>query len=302
MFVNKFRILIVDDEPANLYLLEEVLSEYNVSSAKCGADMFKLLDEAAPDIILLDIMMPGVDGLTLAKQLKDNEKFKNIPVIFISAKNSGEDVAEGLNTGADDYIKKPFNNSELMARISKVLDNNIKNAELYRKATRDNLTGIFNREYFFEFLSLRIRKADRENTFFSVGIIDIDHFKKINDTYGHQSGDRVLKNLTHLINNSLREYDILARYGGEEFVILMDGLERKRAASILDRIREQVSLTELDPDNKFHVTFSCGLTDISEAVKEKDIADHLIKIADKRLYIAKSSGRNRVVSDGYKII
>jgi len=296
--VNKYHILIVDDEPANLYLLEELLIDYNVVSANSGNEMFKALEEKFPDLILLDIMMPGIDGLMLANQLKDSDKYREIPVIFISAKNSGKDVAEGLNIGADDYIKKPFDNAELLARILKVLNNTKTKAELYIKATRDNLTGIFNREYFLEALSLRILKADREKKGFTIGIIDIDHFKRVNDTYGHQSGDRVLKNLTQFINLSLREYDVFARYGGEEFIFLIDGLKRNQASTIIDRIREQVAVKELDHENNICITFSCGLSDLFEAQNHEDIADILIKIADRRLYLAKSGGRNKIVSAG----
>ncbi|PKL18031.1 MAG: diguanylate cyclase response regulator [Spirochaetae bacterium HGW-Spirochaetae-5] len=296
--MDKYNILIVDDEPANLYLLEELLSENIVTSARCGDEMFSALEKESPDIILLDIMMPGIDGLALAGQLKGDERFSEIPVIFISAKNSGEDVAEGLNIGADDYIRKPFNNAELLARISKVMNSRKSKAELYRKATRDNLTGVFNRDYFFEALSLKIPKADRENQIFSIGIIDIDHFKKVNDTYGHQAGDRVLKNLTRFINKSLREYDVLARYGGEEFIFLLDGILKSQAAFIIDRIRKQAAETVFDPENHLHVTFSCGLTDTSEIAGQTDKSDFLVKTADRRLYLAKSGGRNRVILEG----
>ena len=295
--MNKNTILIVDDEPANLYLLEEVLSSYIIISAKNGIEMYNELNKSLPDLILLDIMMPGTDGLTLANQIKNDEKFSDIPVIFISAKNSGEDVATGLNSGAEDYIKKPFNDAELIARVEKVLNSKSKKDELYKKATRDNLTGIFNREYFFESLSLRIRKSERENLKFTLGIIDIDHFKTINDTWGHQAGDRILKNLTTFINMSLREYDILARYGGEEFIFIVDGILKNKAMPILDRIRQQITITDLDEENHIFISLSCGLTDISETEGQTDKANFLIKTADRRLYIAKSSGRNLVISD-----
>jgi diguanylate cyclase (GGDEF)-like protein len=296
--VDKYDILIVDDELANIYLLEEVLNEYNVTSVKCGDEMFNALEKKSPDVILLDIMMPGIDGLTLAAQLKDNEKYKDIPVIFVSARNSGEDVAEGLSLGADDYIKKPFDDAELLARISRVLNNKQTKNELYKKATRDNLTGIFNREYFYETLSRKILKAERDKSFFSIGIIDIDFFKKVNDTYGHQTGDRVLKNLAQFIIGAFREYDVFARYGGEEFIFLLDGILKDHAVIIIDRIRERISKTEMDPANHLFITFSCGLTDTSEIAGQEDIADILVKTADRRLYLAKSGGRNMVIYEG----
>jgi len=295
--VNRYNILVVDDEPANLYLLEEVLSEYNITSVKNSSDMFIELAKNIPDIILLDIMMPGVDGLTIAYQLKENIQFSNIPVIFISAKDSGEDVAEGLNTGADDYIKKPFNNTELIARISRVFSNIEKNKELYNKATRDSLTGLFNRDYFFEYLSIKTKQSERDNLKFSAGILDIDHFKNVNDTWGHQIGDRILIKLTQTVNRMLRSYDIFARYGGEEFVFLIDGILKNEAKIIIDRIREQVAASELDIENHITVTFSCGLSDISEITDRENISDLLLKSADQRLYKAKNSGRNMVVSE-----
>ncbi len=295
--MNRHHILAVDDEPANLYLLEEVLSEYSITSVKSADEMFKELEVNIPDLILLDVMMPGMDGLTAAHHLKKNEKFKDIPVIFISVKNSGEDAADGLYTGADDYIKKPFDNIELIARIDRVLKNKEKRAELYTKATRDSLTGIFNREYFFEYLSIKIRKSGRGNYRFSLGIIDIDHFKNVNDSCGHQAGDRVLVNLTRLINNSLREYDILARYGGEEFIFIIDGILKDQAILIVDKIRKKISETEIDNENHLFISFSCGLTDITETVDQNDKANSLVEIADRRLYAAKSNGRNMVVSN-----
>ena len=295
--MNKYSVLIVDDEPANIYLLEELLSEHNVTSVKSGIEMFKELEKNIPDLILLDIMMPGMDGLTAARQLKADLKFRNIPVIFISAKNSGEDAAAGLNTGAEDYIKKPFNNVELTARISKVLNNKEKKTALYRKATRDSLTGLFNRDYFFESLAFIIRKSERENLNFSLGIIDIDHFKNVNDTWGHQAGDRILVNLAQFINKSLREYDVLARYGGEEFVFIVDGILKNQAMLIIDRIRQALEATELDAENHIFISFSCGLTDISEASDRADVVDSLVKIADRRLYLAKERGRNLVIAD-----
>ncbi len=241
--------------------------------------------------------MPGMDGFTAAEQLRGNPKFMDIPVIFLTARISGEEVAEGLNSGAEDYIKKPFDNNELIARINRVIRNKEMSSDLYKKATRDNLTGLFNREYFFESLSYRIMKNHRENLRFSLGFLDIDNFKKINDTWGHQTGDIILKNLANFINNSLRAYDVLARYGGEEFVFIADGILKDQAVMIIDRIREEAARTIMDRENNLFVTFSCGLTDVTEAEGQNNVSDELIKIADRRLYLAKSGGRNKVVAE-----
>ncbi len=297
--MNKHTILVVDDEPANLYLLEELLSGENIISVKSCSEMFSKLNENIPDLILLDIMMPGMDGLTAVEILRDDKNFRNIPVIFISAKNSGEDAAAGLNLGAEDYIKKPFDNAELLARIYRVLSNKEMKNELYQKATRDSLTGVFNRDYFFENLSFRIRKSGREELKFSLGIVDIDHFKNVNDTWGHQAGDTVLKNLAQHLNRSLREYDLLARYGGEEFVFVIDGVLKDQAKVIMDRIREVAAAAELDAENHISVTFSCGLSDITDVSDRAGSAEVLVKIADRRLYLAKEGGRNMVVAEDY---
>lgn len=295
--MKKYHILAVDDEPANLYLLEEVLGDFFVDTVKNAYDMFNFLQESIPDLIILDIMMPGMDGFTAAEQLRSNPKFIDIPVIFLTARISGEDVAEGLNIGAEDYIKKPFDNNELIARINRVIRNKEMSSDLYKKATRDNLTGLFNREYFFESLSYRIMKTHRDNLRFSLGFLDIDNFKKINDTWGHQTGDIILKNIANFMNNSLRAYDVLARYGGEEFVFIADGILKDQAVMIIDRIREEAARTIMDTENNIVVTFSCGLTDVTEAGGQNNISDELIKIADRRLYLAKSGGRNKVVSE-----
>ncbi len=296
--MKDYHILIVDDEKANIYLLEESLQDYIISSASNAEEAYIELERDIPDLILLDIMMPGTDGLTIAQHLKKEPRYSGIPIIFISALTSGESVAKGLGTGAEDYIKKPFESSELVARVRKVLESSDRASSLYRRATRDNLTGLFNREYFFEKLEQDIRKSERDRTMFSVGIIDIDHFKNVNDTYGHQAGDRVLRLLASLLGNSLRGSDMVARYGGEEFVFLLDDSGRENAASVIDRVRLTVAETELDSEKHIFITFSCGISDLSEVSGSDDAAGGLISIADRRLYSAKNSGRNRVIFNG----
>lgn len=296
--MKDYHILIVDDERANIYLLEESLQDYVTYSASNAEETFRELEKDLPDLILLDIMMPGTDGLTIAQQLKKDPKYSKIPIIFISALTSGESVAKGLDTGAEDYIKKPFESSELVARVRKVIESSDRASSLYRKATRDNLTGLLNREYFFEQLEQEIRKSERDRALFSVGIIDIDHFKNVNDTFGHQAGDRVLQSLASFLENSLRGADIVARYGGEEFVFILDDSGRENAAAVLDRVRLMIAETEMDSQQHILITFSCGIADISEVSGSADAAGELISIADRRLYAAKNSGRNRVICSG----
>ncbi len=295
--LKDYKIFVVDDEQVNTRLLEAILSDYNVDSASSSSELYDLLKEGIPDVILLDIMMPGSDGLSIAQNLKDDIKYRDIPIIFISSLDSGSTVAAGFECGGDDYIKKPFDSSELQARVKRVLKNRERSNELYQKATRDSLTGIYNREFFMEHLTMMLKKAKRENINFSLGIADIDHFKKVNDTWGHLAGDVTLKRFVDLLTNSLRDYDIIARYGGEEFIFLINGVTKEEALSIVKRTAELLAVTEIDKDKNIHITFSCGIADVTEAIGADNIGMCLLEIADRRLYAAKESGRNRIIID-----
>lgn len=289
-------IVAVDDEGVNTSLLKAILAEYTVFPAKDITELNSVLETIIPDLILLDIMMPETDGLTIARRLKDDPAYCNIPIIFISAVTSGDSVADGLTSGADDYIKKPFDSAELTARVKRVLENSTRQHELYRRATRDGLTGLFNREYFFEQLGMSIRKWKRGCPLFSLGILDIDFFKNVNDTYGHLAGDRVLKNFSLFLFKTLRESDIIARYGGEEFIFLLNDASRDESKAVIERLRCGLAGTEIEKENHIFISFSCGICDISEIPPVDDPAAELIETADSRLYIAKKNGRNMIVA------
>jgi diguanylate cyclase (GGDEF)-like protein len=293
------KILVVDDSRIDTTTITKLLDDYSVLSASCGDEMWHVLRHEVPSIILLDVVMPGEDGFQIAKKLSHIEKYADIPIIFITSKDTGKDVEKGFDSGGVDYIKKPYNEIELRARIRSALLKKKQELELRARTITDPLTGVHNRRYFFEYLDKIIEHGRRNlNKNFSIALIDIDHFKNINDTKGHQAGDYVLKQLADYLKKSIRPYDLVARYGGEEFIILFKDCSRKDSCEILQRIKDAVDQERYrfqgDP---IHVTFSGGIADNRELDKGAATAENLVKIADERLYSAKEAGRNRIVID-----
>ncbi len=297
---NQITIAVVDDNPANLFLLSEILSDYTVIQIMEPENVIPLIRQKAPDLIMLDIMMPDIDGFTIARELKNDSVLRDIPVIFVSACTSGEEVRKGLELGARDYIKKPYEDTEVLARVHRVLRENEEKRDLYYRATRDALTGLFNRSYFMDTVRAKLGMAIRNMLTFSIAMVDIDHFKMINDQHGHPAGDDVLRNLAGILKASCREYDIVARYGGEEFILYFEGITRDQAGAIVDRIRIKTGGVPMGPDNGITVTFSSGIADSREitGTDSQSMLDELISMADKRLYSAKHSGRNMVLTAG----
>ncbi len=296
--MNAGTIIVVDDERVNISLLKAILGDYTVLPALNAGELFAALEKTIPDIILLDIMLPGTDGISIARQLKNDPVYEGIPIIFLSAVTSGDYIADGFTLGAEDYIKKPFDSTELTARIKRAIENSTRQHELYLRATRDSLTGLYNREYFFEQLEMSINKWKRGKCCFSIGIIDIDLFKNINDTYGHQTGDRVLQKLSSVLLRTLRGSDLIARYGGEEFIFILSDSGCNESKAVIDRLRVGLAEADMDEENHIFITFSCGICDIMEIDDTDDPARDLVALADRRLYIAKNSGRNRTVDEG----
>jgi len=298
-------ILLVDDSRVDIVLLTKLLEDYTVLSASCGEEMWHILKREFPSIILMDVVMPGEDGFQIAKKLSSIEKFADIPIIFITSKDTGKDVERGFESGGVDYIKKPFNEIELRARIRSALMKKKQEHLLREQTITDPLTGVHNRRYFFEYLG-KIVEHGRRNTrkSYSIALIDIDHFKNINDTLGHQAGDYVLKRLADYLKKSIRPYDLVARYGGEEFIILFKDCNKNESFEVLQRIKDTVDHEQYAFDEaRIHVTFSGGIADNREIDQEAVVAEELVRIADARLYAAKHAGRNRIVieSDSTRI-
>jgi diguanylate cyclase (GGDEF)-like protein len=264
-----------------------------VLCATDGDEALRLAREEKPDLALLDIMMPGKDGLEVCRELRAEETTRNLPIVFVSAKNAPRDRAAGLRAGAVDYIAKPFHPEELVARVRTQLTLKQLQDRLRRMARTDALTGLYNRGYFETRLAYEYRRRTRYGRPFTCLVIDIDHFKRVNDTRGHRFGDLVLKDVGRILLESFRSVDTVARYGGEEFVVLLPETDLAgaalAAARMADRVREHPFT-----DGTFTqaVTLSGGIVHSSDP--RVGSAEDVVKLADRALYAAKDAGRNRI--------
>ena len=292
-------ILIVDDSPDTLLLLERKLHEYDVIIAKSGKEMWNVLQKEEPSLILLDVVLPHEDGFKIAREISSMERYNHIPVVFVTAKSEGKDVEIGFDAGGYDYIKKPFDITELKVRIKSAIEKKENEKNLKYLTSIDPLTGIYNRRYFHDMLEKNIEYRYRNVSLtFSVAIIDIDFFKNVNDEYGHLAGDYILHEFAKIIGTCVRPYDILARYGGEEFVLLIFDCDKGKSNIIISRMKDKIENTTFSyKDHGINITFSCGIADFNEAVPGDTISEDLVCLADNRLYAAKQDGRNRIVLD-----
>ena len=288
---NKPVILIVDDVPSNIQMLAGILKEeYKIKVAINGERALELsVLDPLPDLILLDVEMPQMNGYDVLKKLKEEEKTKNIPVIFVTGNDTIYDEEKGLLAGAVDYITKPVRPAIVKARINTHITLKSQRDELMYIALHDKLTGLYNRHYLTEIGDLKFARAKRHNEDLSVIMSDVDHFKAVNDTYGHLAGDKVLQAMGALLNKTKRAEDLTARYGGEEFVIVLEHCNANSAKDKADEIRVKLSKMNIDG---ICVTASFGVAQLN---KEHKNFEDLLKDADEALYRAKESGRNRVV-------
>ena len=289
-------ILIVDDEYANRFLLEQILSDYITVSLESAAAMWQYLEKQTADLILLDIMMPGQGGFETAKLLREKNEYMNIPVIFVTARIEAESLAKGFDVGGYDYIKKPFDETELLARVKSTLKKSIDQRTLNEFAFKDAITGLYNRRFLTDLILRETDKINRGLIKMSVAMYDIDYFKKVNDTHGHLCGDYLLKTFSSTIINSLRSYDIAVRYGGEEFLVLFPHLDKTDAGKAVERMRETHRSREYIFEGKtLSFTFSGGISDSTEFEVGPNILHDMIQRADLRLYTAKENGRDRII-------
>ncbi|MCU4677422.1 diguanylate cyclase [Catenovulum sp. 2E275] len=297
--VNRQTILIVDDEPINISVLAQSLAlHYRVKIATSGEKALTIVNSGEPpDLVLLDIQMPDIDGYEVLIKMRQQDETKSIPVIFITAKDAAEDEAKGLDLGAMDYITKPFNLPVVNARVRNQLALKQKADLLERLALIDGLTEIPNRRHYDNRLANEWRRCIDEGQNIAIIMIDIDEFKSFNDHYGHAQGDLALKQVAALITSQLRRScDLAARYGGEEFVVLLPGCTLQSAQIIAEKIRvavfEQGIVNEYSKNRQ--ITVSLGLACIQ--AKSAYSPEYLQTSADNLLYQAKNSGRNQVVS------
>ena len=284
-------ILVVDDTTINIKILVELLDDkYDVIVATDGKTALEIAFEELPDLILLDIMMPIMDGFEVCKLLKENPKTKNIPIIFLTAKTDEDSIEKAYEVGGSDYVLKPLKPKELMARVKTQLElqSSIKNLEYL--SSYDSMTGILNRRKFFELAQISF-EAKKENLF--AVMIDIDKFKNINDSYGHAVGDIVIKMIVSSIVDMLPKESIFARLGGEEFVIFCYYEDAKTLFDLLEEIRNSIkNLTLNIESNLIQFTISMGMAQCKENIV---IIDDLLKEADAMLYKAKKTGRDKVI-------
>lgn len=289
------KILVVDDNLNNVRLLTDILEDENftVYTADNGAAVLAMVHKLKPDVILLDIMMPGLDGFEVCKLLKNDFDSKDIPVIMVTAKTEGIDIKKSLEMGAFDYIKKPIDEIEVIARVRSAIWFKQTQDKLKEMAMKDGLTGLYNHALLIELFEKEIDKQQRNNGSISFAMIDIDDFKKINDTYGHISGDTVLKELSNILMSSVRGGDIVGRYGGEEFSIVFPGIDEQNAFQLCERIRKEVEDFNFEIGiETVKITISIGINfnELKGIINKREI----IQKADEALYRAKHNGRNRV--------
>lgn len=293
------KVLIADDDALSRRILEDALVEwgYDVIVAHNGNEAWSILEKSdRPNMAVLDWMMPGLDGVEICSRLRNLNSTNYIYVILLTAKNKREDMIKGLESGADDYIIKPFNHEELKSRL-KIGQRLIElEQRILRLASTDYLTGLLNRRAFLERLERELNRCQREKSHLGLIIMDIDHFKKVNDNHGHQAGDLVLQELSAALANSCRVYDFFGRYGGEEFILCLPGADRWNTYQIAERMRASVECQKIflaDKRTSISVTASFGVTAMLPDCPRD--SDELIKEADNALYQAKGEGRNRVV-------
>jgi diguanylate cyclase (GGDEF)-like protein len=303
IFDEKGSILIVDDDPTNLEILSEALEDtYDIMCATNGEDALEAAREDLPDLILLDVMMPEMDGYQVCAALKADPLTAKIPVIFLTGLSSNSDEAKGLELGAADYISKPINVPIVRLRMNNHMKLTKALAKLKKLSTTDGLTELANRRQMDKILKSECSSSRTTTTELSVILLDIDHFKAYNDTYGHQEGDDCLKQVSQLLSQTVsRKMDLVARYGGEEFCCILPATPHENAMVLAERIRSNVEGLQLPNQGSLvndYVTISLGV--VTTIPGTPTMSEKILSIADKNLYKAKESGRNKVVGTDCK--
>jgi two-component system, cell cycle response regulator len=295
-------VLIADDDPVSRRLLQVSLGNagYRVDAAADGAEALRVLNQPdSPRLVILDWLMPGMDGVEVCRMVRASAREPYQYIILLTAKGHQTEIIEGLEAGADDYITKPFDLQELKARlragkrILELQEQLVSAREQLRiQATHDSLTGLFNRRAIEEALDREATRCRREKKPVGVILADVDHFKLINDTYGHQAGDAVLQEIARRMSASLRAYDSVGRYGGEEFLVVVPGSDLAAAAELAERLRQGIAAQPVSTDSAMiPVTVSLG---VAVSADQPGGLEDLLRRADEALYAAKDRGRNRV--------
>lgn len=292
------KVLVIDDDPFSAGLIDSCLRSAGFMSATCSdaERALEVINSELPDLIILDVVMPKIDGFDLCRRVRSHPALQFTPIIFVTRKGDVEQRVRGLDVGGNDYIAKPFEPQELIARVRSHL---IRLAALREVAIRDGLTRCYNHKYFKVRLTQEIARAKRYKSALTIGMLDVDHFKTVNDSYGHIAGDAVLAHLSGIVVASVRSTDVVGRYGGEEFGLLLVQAGSDEATIITNRLRERVAKqrfplpelpTSMSGPADIPVTVSIGVAQLIES----DDLESLLHRADQALYEAKAAGRNQV--------
>ncbi len=298
---KKRRVLVVDDDDLSRDLVGKALiyEGYQVRQVESGAAGLQMLNEWLPHLVLLDMNMPGLNGMETLPRLRVRDEY--VSVMFVSANSRTEDVIRGLDAGADDYVCKPFDVGELLARVRtqlriKDLNDSLKKANdrLKELIDIDDLTGLFNMRSLYKRLDFELDRARRYNRSVCVLMMDLDHFKNVNDKHDHLFGSHVIKSVGKIVRDNIRKVDFAARYGGDEYLVVLTEINQEGAVTFANRLRTIISQTTFE--NEFYsidLTASLGLAIVNPTERELD-ARGLVRYADRALYEAKEKGRNRV--------
>jgi len=288
------KVLVADDSPISRHLLQVSLCSagYETNLVADGVEALRILEqEDSPKLVILDWMMPHMDGVEVCRAIKKRIAEPYVYIILLTAKGHQEEINEGLEAGADDYITKPFDLQELKARLrvgKRILE---LHEQLVSQATHDSLTSLLNRSALIEVLQKELIRSVREKNPVAVIMADLDHFKHVNDTYGHLAGDAVLREAARRMSASLRAYDAVGRYGGEEFLVVAPSCSVAGGTELAERLRQSICGVPIDASGRaIVVTMSFGVAATCE-IKQ---VNKLLSMADEALYAAKKAGRNRV--------
>ncbi|MFH1092861.1 MAG: diguanylate cyclase [Candidatus Omnitrophota bacterium] len=295
------KIFIVEDNKKDVEFLQKTLAKekYAVIHAPDGKTAFEMLEKNQPDIIILDLLLPDMDGFEICRRLRAEERFLSIPILFFTSSNNMDNKLLGLQLGASDFLGKGCDERELLLRLRNLLHYKKQYDEMVKLSVIDSLTHVYNRRYFQHRLMDEFERGRRYDREFCCMIIDVDKFKSVNDTHGHPVGDDVLRNVAAILRRNTRAADVLCRYGGDEFGLLLPETNFPGAFVTAERVRAVVEKTDFTKtDNPVKITLSCGISSLIEGGALG--MDELVTQADVALYQAKRSGRNQISFYGRK--
>jgi two-component system cell cycle response regulator len=303
------KVLIVDDDPTNRHLLSAMLlsTRHEFQEASDGMSAWELLQKETINLVITDWMMPDMDGVELIDYIRKANFAHYVYIIMLTARSTKADVVTGLESGADDYLVKPFDLDELRARVkiaNRIIDLETRLRESrdrnQKMATYDSLTNLYNRRALYDIVDNELARARRDKKPVSLVMMDIDHFKNVNDAHGHNIGDRALSIVAHIISEKIRAYDTAARWGGEEFLLVLPGADLVEAELIAERVRQGIETSEIPIPGGKHLNLQASFGVSTSRPDDLLTFDLLVHQADEALYDAKDKGRNRVCVYGHE--